>query len=102
VAIGGDVIGVAQNDTTSSGDSSHNVIEFVKKRAFPNPTPIVSSKQCFTLALLVYFFSSGSTSLSLLGPLLTEKERRRPIPRAANHKAQPMLSSKTVFRGDTK
>lgn len=94
-------LGVAQNDTTSSDDSSHDVIEFVKKRTFPNLTPIVCSTQCFTLALLMYVFSSVSTSLSLLRPLLTE-ERRRPIPRAANHKAQPMLSSKTVFRGDTK
>ena len=59
-------LGVAQNVTTSSGDSAHDVIEFVKKRTFPNPTPIVSSKQCFTLALLVYVFSSVSTSLSLM------------------------------------
>ena len=57
-------LGVAQNVTTSSGDSSHDVIEFVNPN--PNPTPIVSSKQRFTLALLVYVFSSVSTSLSLM------------------------------------
>ena len=70
---------------------------------FPNPATngLNEELQCFTFALLVYAFSSVSPSLSLLRPLLTE-ERRLPTPRAANHKAQPILSSKTVFRGDTK
>lgn len=35
-------------------------------------------------------------------PFAEVEVRKCPLPRAANHNAQPMLSSSTVFRGDTR
>ena len=58
-------------------------------------------KAGYTLALLVYSSSLFSTTLSVR-PAFTEEECKRPLPRAANHNAQPILSSSTVFRGDTR
>ena len=65
-------------------------------------SPVLMNVVMCTLALLVYLAGWLQVALLPRSSLAHDEQRRIPAPRAANHSAQPILSSSTVFRGDTK